>query len=134
MSVIITRPPRHHYIHPSKEKACPHTFLNILLAWSSHRPPMPQWVKMLVSQWGIEAYSLAIQVRATRSPIHSYISNEFKTHFSIKDDIFKLQCCVWCKCTNPYSLFLLYYILNGFLSSSQTNNIVQWFSHAKEIF
>ena len=45
-SIITTRPPRHHYIHPSKQEASPHT------SWRSYWPPMSQWVKILVPQGG----------------------------------------------------------------------------------
>ena len=34
-----TRLPRHCFIHPSKEKECPHAFYHPLLTWSSHWPP-----------------------------------------------------------------------------------------------
>ena len=99
-SIITTRPPRNCYIHTSKEKACPHAFLNTLLVCGVHTGhQMSQWVRTLVPQQRIESWSLTIWVSVTtaRPPRHltivlgkqsqsflHYTSSLCIVHFTVK--------------------------------------------------
>ena len=88
VSVITARPLRHHYIHPSKEKESMSSRFTFL-AQRSHWPPISQWVKILVPQWGIEPQSLAFRVSiiTARPPRHRYTSimND-RVFFFIKEE------------------------------------------------